>query len=386
MINSLETMVADKLNLIDKAALRRTLKDTDRLSQAVVRREGRKTISFCCNDYLNLSTHPAVVEAAAKALKSHGLGSGASRLVTGNAPLNRAVEQRLARLKGTEAALVFGSGYLANMGIIPALMGRGDLIILDELAHACMHAGARLSGATIATFKHNDADDCRRVLAEERQDYHHCLLLTEGVFSMDGDIAPLPALTKIAKEFEAWLMTDDAHGLGILGEGRGSAHHWPEEQVDVPLQMGTLSKAVGAYGGYICASQKVIDFLINRARTLIYTTGLPPALLAGVDAALHIIETDKERVAAPVRKARLFTSLMGLPKAESSIVPVIIGDEAKTLSASEALEAEGFLITAIRPPTVPAGTARLRLTFCTEHRDEDIKRLVNVLGGVALAA
>ncbi len=385
MINSLEAMVADKLNKIDARNLRRQLKETERFDHAIIHRGGTEAISFCCNDYLNLSTHPEVKAAAQTAFDKFGLGSGASRLVTGNSSLNSDVEQRLARIKGTESALVFGSGYLANMGIIPALIGPEDLIVMDELSHACMHGGAQLSGAKIIRFKHNDLSDCRRLLEINRSDFENCLMLTEGVFSMDGDLAPLAGLSDLAKKFDTWLMTDDAHGLGVLGGGRGTVSHWGTG-VDVPLQMGTLSKAVGAYGGYICASQKVIDFLVNRARTVIFTTGLPPAVLAGAAKSLEIIERDRSLTERPVERARLFTSLLGLPEAESSIVPIVLGDEERTLKASSQLEKEGFLITAIRPPTVPEGTARLRLTFCADHKEEDIRRLAGLIKGMGLVS
>jgi len=377
MSRSLDAMVAEKLAQLEAKSLKRTLKDTGRSPGAQAERAGKSVVSFCCNDYLNLSTDPDVVAAARQSLDTMGLGSGASRLVTGNDPMNGVVERKLAELKGSEAALLFGSGYLANIGIIPALMGPGDLILLDELSHSCMYMGSRLSKAEVIPFKHNDAEDCRRKLEDLRGNYRHCLILTEGVFSMDGDLAPLPELSALARDFDGWLMTDDAHGFGVLGEGRGSANHWRAlgHDVEVPLQMGTLSKAVGAYGGYLCASRDVVDFMVNRARSVIYTTGLPPSLLAGVAKALEIIETDKDRCAAPLENARLFTRLLGLPEAESSIVPVIVGEAEAALNASAKLEAEGFLVTAIRPPTVPVGTARLRVTFSAQHKREDVERL-----------
>jgi len=386
MSQSLNAMVAGKLAQLEAKSLKRSLKDTGRSAGAVAKRNGETRVSFCCNDYLNLSTHPKVVEAARIALDTNGLGSGASRLVTGNDPLNGIVERRLAALKGSEAALLFGSGYLANVGIIPALMGPGDLIMLDELSHSCMYMGSRLSRAEVVTFRHNDAEDCRLKLEDLREDYRHCLILTEGVFSMDGDLAPLPELSALSRQHDGWLMTDDAHGFGVLGDGRGSAAHWRNLgfEVEVPLQMGTLSKSVGAYGGYLCASQDVVEFMVNRARSVIYTTGLPPSLLAGVAAALEIIETDVERCAAPLKKAKLFTQCLGLPEAESTIVPVIVGDEETALNASAKLEAEGYLVTAIRPPTVPAGTARLRLTFSSDHKDEDVQCLAELIGDMDL--
>ncbi len=287
----------------------------------------------------------------------------------------------MARIKGTEAALVFGSGYLANIGIIPTLIGKRDLIVGDELMHSCMHAGARLSGAKTVLFDHNDVADCRARLAANRAAHPKCLVMTEGVFSMDGDRAPVKALARLAEEFDAWLMTDDAHALGVIGDGRGSAFADGGEagKIDVPLQMGTLSKAAGAYGGYLCASAPVIDFIANRARSLFYSTALPPAVLASATEALKMIEEDRDLVALPLAKARLFTERMGLDAAQSAIVPMIVGDPQKALIAAGALEDEGFLVIAIRPPTVPVGTSRLRFTFSAAHTDDDIERLAEAL-------
>ncbi len=375
---SLEAFCSEKLAELEGKSLRRTLAETRREAPTGARRDGRDMVSFCCNDYLGLSHHPDARDAAVRAIEAYGAGSGASRLVTGNHPLYVQLEERLARIKGTEAACVFGSGYLANIGFIPALMGEGDLIVLDEISHACMRTGARLSRGTVRAFRHNDAAHCREILAEERKKHRRCMILTEGVFSMDGDLAPLPALSDAADEFDAWLMTDDAHGLGVLGGGRGSAAHWGPA-ARVPLQMGTLSKAVGAYGGYLCASRAVVDFIVNRARSLIYSTGLPPSVVAAADAALGVIETDRELTLKPVAKARLFTTLAGLPDAESPIVPLVVGDPGRALEASKALAEAGFLVTAIRPPTVPDGTARLRFTFSALHEDDDIRRLAALL-------
>lgn len=370
---TLERMASEKLDALEAKSLRRRLATTGRAARNAATRDGRALISFSCNDYLNLSHHPAVVAAAVRATETYGAGAGASRLVTGSHPLYDALEERLARMKGTEAATVFGSGYLANIGIIPALVGKGDLIVMDELAHACMHAGARLSGATVRLFGHNDVDACAKVLAGRRASYDRALILTERVFSMDGDVAPVAALAGIARAHDAWLMTDDAHGFGVLDAGN------PDHAHDVPLQMGTLSKAVGAYGGYLCASRAVIELVRNRARSFIYTTGLPPGTVAAADAALAIMERDPGLVARPLAKARLFTSLLNLPSAESSIVPVVLGAEEKALAASEALKDAGFLVIAIRPPTVPEGTARLRFTFAADHADGDIRRLADAV-------
>lgn len=372
--SSLDGFAAAKLASLEAQRLRRRLVETDRHGEVAVRRNDHELISFCCNDYLNLSHHPRVIAAALAATERYGTGSGASRLVTGNHPLFAVLEARFARLKQAEDCVIFGSGYLANLGIVPALAGPGDLILADELSHSCLLAGTRLSGAEAHVFRHNDLAHLEELLAAHRAGARHCLILTDGVFSMDGDLAPVHEMAALAKAHDAWLMTDDAHGIGVLGEGRGSSFIGGAK-ADVPLQMGTLSKAIGSYGGYLCASRQVVDFIRTRARTLIYSTGLPPASVAAAIAALDVIEEEPDYAALPVKKARAFTSALDLPEAESPIVPIVIGDEKATLDASALLEAEGFLVTAIRPPTVPAGTARLRFTFTAAHRDEDIARL-----------
>lgn len=377
-MESLDRFAADKLAVLESRTQRRRLQETDRHAPARARRNGRDLISFCCNDYLDLSHHPQVIEAAIAATRRYGVGSGASRLVTGNHPLFAELEARLARIKGTDAACVFGSGYLANVGIIPTFVGEHDLIIADELCHACLFAGSRLSGATLEIFRHNDLVHCAQILERERGRHPRCLILTDGVFSMDGDLAPVAELAALAERHDAWLMTDDAHGIGVVGGGRGSSFV-AGRKAPVALQMGTLSKAVGGYGGYLCASEPVIDFVKTRARSLIYSTGLPPATVAAAIAALELIETDPALIERPLRHARSFSRMLNLPEPQSCIVPIILGEEARTLAASAQLEAAGFLVTAIRPPTVPAGTARLRFTFTAGHEDADIDRLVQAV-------
>ena len=374
---SLDRYATVKLDELQRRHLRRSLSDTVREDGIWVERNGRRLLSFSCNDYLNLTQHPAVKRAAMTALERYGAGSGASRLVTGNHPLYAELEKRLARIKQTEAAVVFGSGYLANSGIIPVLIGRDGLVLLDELSHACIYAGAQLSRGKVVTFRHNDVVHARELLAAHRAAHDHTLIVTDGVFSMDGDLAPLAELEALARERDAWLMSDDAHGLGVVGGGRGSS--FVGGHVEVPLQMGTLSKAVGAYGGYLCASEAIIDLMRNRARTLIYSTGLPPAIVAAAIAALDVIEGEPHYAALPVQKARRFTRATNLPDAQSPIVPVLIGEEEAALSASQMLADQGFLAAAIRPPTVPAGTARLRLTFTAQHPDEAIDRLAGLV-------
>ncbi len=369
-MTSLDDFAARKLAQLGSASLRRTLRTVDTGAGHRVRAGG---LNFCSNDYLGLANDPRLAEAARAAAEEFGVGAGASRLVTGNHSLYDMLERKIAAVKDTEAAVVFGSGYLANLGAIPALVGEGDLVLTDALSHACMMSGAKLSGAKVVTFRHNDVDDLRALLAAHRASARHCLVLTEGVFSMDGDLAPLPDIVAVARDHDAWTMTDDAHGLGVVGDGFGSAAHWG---VAVDVQMGTLSKAVGSYGGYVAASQPVVDLLINRARSFVYATGLPPTVVAASIAGIDIIAGDPALCAVPLARARLFAAQLNLAVPQSPIVPLIVGASDAALAASRALEESGFLVTAIRPPTVPDGTARLRVTFTAAHSEDDVLRLV----------
>jgi 8-amino-7-oxononanoate synthase len=383
-MHSLDAFAQDKLDDLKRRHLYRALNETVREDGIWIERNGRKLLSFSCNDYLNLTQHPAVKQAAISAIEEYGAGSGASRLVTGNHPLYAKLESRLARFKRAEAACVFGSGYLANAGIIPVLVGRNGLVVVDELSHACIYAGAHLSRGTVITFRHNDVTHARELLATHRGSYNHAMIVTDGVFSMDGDLAPLPELVALAEDYDTWVMSDDAHGLGVVGGGRGSSFVGNSD-IPVPLQMGTLSKAIGSYGGYLCASAPVIELMRNRARTLIYSTGLPPACVGAAIAALDLIEREPSYAAEPVRKAKAFTQRAGLPNAQSPIVPIVIGDEEIALGKSRLLEDEGFLAVAIRPPTVKPGTARLRLTFTAQHPDDQVERLADFVREKILA-
>lgn len=368
-MESLDDMARAKLAELDAAHLRRSLVDTARADGLWVTRDGRRLLSFSCNDYLSLTHHPAVKAAAVAAVEAYGAGAGASRLVTGNHPLYAELETRLARLKGTQAGCVFGSGYLANAGIVPVLIGPGDLLLVDALSHACLWAGAQLSRGTVLTFRHNDAAHVAELLARQRGAHRHALIVTDRVFSMDGDLAPLAELAALARAHDTWLMTDDAHGLGVVADDGPKAD----------VQMGTLSKALGSYGGYVCASKPVIDLIATRARTLIYSTGLPPGSVAAALAALDVIANDPALAARPLAKAQDFTRALDLPLAQSPIVPLVLGDAAVALRAQAFLETEGFLVAAIRPPTVPAGTARLRFAFTAAHPDDEIARLARIV-------
>jgi len=376
--DSLDAFARQKLNSLEAKSLRRNLTVTHRLSAVEVERSGRRLIDFSSNDYLGFSQHPKLKEAAQAATADYGVGSTGSRLITGNHPLFRELEQRLAALKDSADCVVFGSGFLANSGIIPALMTERDAVFLDELSHACIFYGARLTLGAQHIFRHNDMDHLRELLTAHRANHPHALIVTDGVFSMDGDLAPLGTLGTLADEFDAWLMTDDAHGIGVVGDGRGSSfangadHH-------VPLQMGTLSKAIGGYGGYLCASQAVCELIRNRCRTFVYSTGLPPGPIAAAIAALDLIEADPDMAARPLRLARSFTRALNLPAAESPIVPVVLGDTDHTLTAAKMLEEDGFLVVPIRPPTVPEGTSRLRITFSAAHQEAQVERLAQTI-------
>lgn len=377
MTDTLTAFAQGKLDQLSAASLLRTIKPTHRTDGVVVERDGRRFISFSCNDYLGLSHHPEVKAAAIRAIETYGAGAGASRLVTGDHPLFAELEARLAALKGTEAACIFGSGYLANVGLIPTFAGPNDLVLVDELAHSCIWTGAKLSGARVVSFRHNDVADLDVKLAEHRGATGKALVATDGVFSMDGDIAPLDAISRVCRAHDAWLLVDDAHGLGVVGDGSGTAKLFPEARVD--LQMGTLSKAIGGYGAYVCATKPVIDFIKTRTRTVIYTTGLPPANAAAALAALDVIAREPERVAAPIARAQRLTTALNLPAAESAVVPIVLGEADVALAAARDLEAKGLLAVAIRPPTVPAGTARLRLAFSSEHTEAHVDQLIEAV-------
>lgn len=367
-MSTLEAFARAELARLDETALRRHLIVTARADGAMAERNGRRLVSFSCNDYLGLSNDPRVIAAAQDATARYGAGAGASRLVTGNHPVLDALEGRLAAHKGTEAALVFGSGYLANLGIVPALAGPRDLILVDALGHSCLFAGARVSGAEVVRFRHNDTDELAGLLATKRAKYRRALILTERVFSMDGDRAPLDAILNLAEAHDAWTLVDDAHGLGVVEPG-----------VRAPLEMGTLSKTLGSYGGYLCASRAVIDLMTSRARSFVYTTGLPPSSAAAALAALEIVEAEPERAARPLMLARRLTARLGLPDAQSPIVPIHVGEASAALALSAALEERGFLLVAIRPPTVPAGTARLRVALSAAHTEAQVDALAEAM-------
>ncbi|MEX0297918.1 MAG: aminotransferase class I/II-fold pyridoxal phosphate-dependent enzyme [Kordiimonas sp.] len=383
--SSLEQFTKEKLSALEAKNQRRILVQTTRGNDMSLSVNGEALISFTDNDYLGLSTHPDVKKAAAMAADKYGAGAGASRLVTGNHPLYHVLEAKIAEIKGTEDAAVFGSGYLANVGIIPTFIGSKDLIIADELVHTCIHAGMSLSNATVEFFRHNDIEHAKELLAAHRGKHKHAMIIVDGVYSMDGDLAPLDQLAALAEQYDAWLMNDDAHALGTVGEGRGSAHAFGVEG-KVPFQMGTLSKAAGSYGGYLAADKSVIDLIKTRSRSFIYTTGLPPAAVAASLKALEIMMDEPELMARTINHAQRFSAALNLPKPVTPIVPLVIGSERAALDASAKLAEEGFKVIAFRPPTVPEGTSRLRFCFSATHSEADVMRLISVCQKLGLGA
>jgi 8-amino-7-oxononanoate synthase len=378
---ALDDILEQKLQLLAAKHQRRALVHTFREEGVVVARAGKRLISFSCNDYYGLSQHPKVIEAAVAATQKYGAGAGASRLVTGNHALYEPLEEALAEYCGAEAALVFGSGYLTNLGVIPALVGKNDVILADKFIHACMLDAARLSGATLLRFSHNNVAHLRMLLEANRGEYQHCLILTESVFSMDGDCAPMAEIQAIAGEFDGWVMLDGAHSLWDKRHGmkdeRISVH--PSSINPSSIFMGTLSKSLGSYGGYVCGSKVLREYLVNAARSMVFSTGLPPASCTAALAALEILAHDVELQQKPLKHAQYFTQLMGLPLAQSAIVPMVLGENEKALKASAHLAENGFLVAAIRPPTVPENTARLRFTFSALHSQEQIERVAGLL-------
>jgi len=368
------------LERLERDALRRRLRVIESAHGAEVEFGGRRMLMLSSNNYLDLAAHPAVKRAAIEAVERYGVGAGASRLVAGSLePIHR-LEQRLARFKGTEAALVFGSGYLANMGAITALTGPGDTVFSDELNHASLVDGCRLSRASVKVFRHRDAGHLK-VLLEGSDGPGRRLIVTDSVFSMDGDLAPLAEIVEIARQFGAAVMIDEAHGVGMVGRGGAglAAELGLEHEIDV--QIGTLSKALGAQGAYVAGSRALIDFLINRARCFIYTTGLPPAIAAAAEAALQVMIDEPERLTklhdnAAYLRAGLVSSGFELAPTTTSILPVMMGSAQNALMMAERLFARGVYVIAIRPPTVPQGSARLRVTPTAGHTRADLERAI----------
>jgi 8-amino-7-oxononanoate synthase len=348
-----------------------------------VRVAGKEYLAFCSNDYLGLANHPDIVAAFHQGLDEFGAGSGAAHLITGHSRVHHALEEELAGFVQRPRALLFSTGYMANLGVMSALLGRGDRVFQDRINHASLLDGARLSGARLVRYLHSDvADLATRLAAAPAGEY---LVATDGVFSMDGDVAPLEQLAAVATRHAAWLMVDEAHALGVIGvQGRGSAAHCGLDQQQVPILMGTLGKAFGTFGAFVAGSEELIETLIQEARTYIYTTALPPAVATATRAALQLVRDGdwrRERLQALVRRFRAGAGQLGLElcASETPIQPLIAGTADRALRLAQALREQGILVTAIRPPTVPQGGARLRITFSANHQDEQVDRLLDAL-------
>ncbi len=376
-----------EITALEDAGLRRHLRTVMGAPTGTINLDGRDVVLLGSNNYLGLSTHPQVIAAAVEVTQTFGTGASGSRLISGNSELYTTLETNLAEAKNTEAALVFSSGYTANTGVIPILAGEGDLILSDALNHASIIDGCRLSRATKKVYRHCDVEHLKDLLSVSTR-FRRRLIVTDGVFSMDGDIAPLPDIYDLATEYDAMLLVDDAHGFGVLGrDGSGTVAHFGLENRDI-IQMGTLSKAIGALGGYIAGSRALVELLINKARGFIFTTGLPPATLAAANAALSVMRS------SPDLRQRLFlhartlkTALIDLGytllASDTQILPVVLGNPQRATSIADALLAEGVFAPAIRPPAVPPDTSRLRLTVMATHTEAEIQQAIDAFATVS---
>jgi glycine C-acetyltransferase len=354
--------------------------------------DGKRVINLASNNYLGLTTHPKLREAALEATKKYGVGSGAVRTIAGTMSLHMQLEEKIARFKNVEACVVFQSGFTANAGTVSAILGKQDFIISDELNHASIIDGARLSRAKIKVFRHKDTAHAEELLAEVKNEPGKKVLITDGVFSMDGDIGPLPALCDLAEKYGAIMMVDDAHASGVLGRnGRGTVDHFGVHgRVDV--QVGTLSKAIGALGGYVCGTRDLIEFLYHRGRPFLFSTSHPPSVAATCIAAFDVLETEPERIDKLWENTRYWKQELGAlgfniggvntPASETPITPIIIGEGKLTMDFSRALFDEGVLGTGIAFPTVPEGKARIRTIVTATHMREELDQALETLKGV----
>jgi 8-amino-7-oxononanoate synthase len=384
---SLFSMLETELAALDSAGLKRRRRKLKAPCGPLAVVDGRQLISFCSNDYLGLANDPALIAAACDGAKTWGVGSGASHLVSGHQAPHEALEQKLAAFTGFPRALLFSTGYMANLGIVPALVGRGDAVFSDKLNHASLIDAIQLSRAESKRYPHADLAALEHLLAASKATRK--LILTDAVFSMDGDLAPLPALLALAERFDAWLVIDDAHGFGVLGpQGRGSLAHFALPQAQRIIYMGTLGKAAGASGAFVCADEAVIEWLLQRARTYIFTTGSSPLIACALLASLDLIEKGDARRAhlrqltAQLRDGLADTRWQLLPS-PTAIQPVIIGDNFAALRVANGLYERGLWVPAIRPPTVPKGTARLRVSLTAAHTGTQVAMLVDALKELA---
>lgn len=375
--------LAAELAAREEARLYRRRRTVDGPQGPLLRVDGRELLSFCSNDYLGLANHPDVIAALKNGADDYGVGSGAAHLVNGHSRAHQALEEELAAFTGRPRALLFSTGYMANLGVVSALAGIGDAVFEDRLNHASLLDAGMLSRTRMSRYLHGDTKALEMKLRESKASEK--LVLTDGVFSMDGDIAPLPELAEVAKRNDAWLMVDDAHGMGVLGaNGAGSLEHFGLGIDEVPILMGTLGKGFGTFGAFVAGSVELIEYLINTARPYIYTTATPPAIAEATRASLHLVQSEgwrREKLQQLITRFRDGAKQLGLKLMDSQtpIQPLVVGDAGKALQLSEALLDKGILISAIRPPTVPEGTARLRITLSAAHTEEQVDRMLATL-------
>ncbi len=368
----------------------RTRRVVDSPQGAYVVVDGRRLTAFASNDYLGLAADPRVVEAGKRALDRYGVGAGAAHFVCGHMTPHHLLEQRLAEFMGMRKTIFFPSGYAANIGMLTALAGRGDIIFADKLNHACLNDGALLSRATFKRYAHGNMAKLRALLASQADSRGRKLIVTDAVFSMDGDLAPLPALLELAEEFDALLLIDDAHGFGVLGKnGRGSLSHFGLNS-DRIVYMATLGKAAGVYGAFIAGDENVIEWILQSARTYLFTTATPPVIAAALLTSLHILDNEDERREQLNANIQIFSQGLKLQRWQlqpsiTAIQPVIVGSNHAALQAADALRTRGFWVPAIRPPTVPPGRARLRISLSAEHTLADIMDLIVALTDIEAA-
>mgnify|MGYP006413314147 CR=1 FL=1 len=378
--------ISDELSKIKESGLYRELKAVENAQDTRIDIEGKTYLSFCSNNYLGLANHPSVIEAVKKAVDEYGWGACASRLVSGNMTLHEALEKEISRFKRKDAAIVFPTGYMANLGVISSLVSGGDLVVSDKLNHASIIDGCRLSGAVFRVYAHCNMEKLENILKKSSK-YNRILIVTDSVFSMDGDLAPLPDIVRIAKKYNAMVMVDEAHGTGVFGEnGRGVVEYFNLDN-EVDVVMGTLSKAIGSLGGYVCGDDDLISYLRNKARPFMYTTALPPAVCAASIASINLIQEDpslREALWNNVCCIKERLGLLGIDmiSSQSQIIPLLIGDTQKAVDISKLLYERGVLIPAIRPPTVPANSSRLRMTVMSSHTQDDLESLFKVLKDV----
>ncbi len=370
--------LTEELADIKNKGLYRRLNTIESAQNPWIIKDGRKLIHLSSNNYLGLTTHPAVKRAAIKAIEDYGSGAGGARLTTGNTDLYNSLEEKLAKFKGTEDALVFSAGYMANIGIISAVMNKGDLILSDELNHASIIDGCRLSRAEVKVYPHRDVSFIEKTLRTSK--HPKKLIVTDGIFSMDGDIAPLPEILELGEKYDVMVMVDDAHATGVLGKHcRGTGDYF---NVDADINMGTLSKALASMGGYVAGSSELIDYLRNRARSFIYSTALPPSEVATAIAAIDIIEKENpaKKLWQNVAAYKKGLTGMGLTiNSETQIIPVMIGDTKTTMEAAAELERLGIFAQGIRPPTVSEGRGRIRTSLMATHSEQDIREALDAI-------